>query len=536
MDTSKGCSAEVKLITSDEEALFYLEQDTITFPSNHLEIQQGMSWWKKYPEAAYSISVNGKPIGYLSFWPLEKEIFIALRDGKISENDINEYNISPPNICNLEEWWYIGGIFVLEEYRKLSYTKELIESSIRQWLNGRDKERIINICALAYSKEGASLLKKYAFKISNKKNEIEVYYRAINKRLSLKSLASIKSCKDIIISNEFHTKIIEMTIMTSDLIRHLLTGEQLNTIYSYIGLNKKEIEICNLFSGTPPLFCVRPDFIISELGEPKICEINARFPLNGIFAGQLSKSTLDMVSGKEILDIFYNTFKYLDNNITTHIISCDEKSIELDYIFEFSEVTDRLKMVHHKDITIDGHELKFEGETIKQSILNLSAKDINLINKDFFMALSKIKTYNDPRMALIIHSRYILSLLFETQNVKLKNHKKNFVNTYKEYNKPSLSCGRVLFKENDTGKGLGVRQVHRGDNYTNGVYQPFIERKKENEKNVKLPSEINLNFIVGSFFVTQLGNEDIIFFRSSKHEIVNIENKASLIHQVRTAK
>jgi len=137
--------------------------DLETFQEQAVPLETGISWWRKYSCGIYALFKNNILEGYISFWPLSKTAFFDFCDGKRKESEISNRNIIKPNNLTKETYWYLGSIVLKSRLRRTKIVSYLILESIHQWLNNFSLDSQINLCALAYSKEGEKLLQKFGF-------------------------------------------------------------------------------------------------------------------------------------------------------------------------------------------------------------------------------------------------------------------------------------------------------------------------------------------------------------------------------------
>jgi hypothetical protein len=130
-----------------------------------LSFESVLSWWKRYPHGAYQLQQDWNIIGGMGIWPLSETAFQDLAQGRLEERGITaEHVIEARNPAPLT-CWYIADVILADKYRR---TKDhlaivLLEGALRTWLSNENLAARIKLCALAYSEQGRSLLKRMGF-------------------------------------------------------------------------------------------------------------------------------------------------------------------------------------------------------------------------------------------------------------------------------------------------------------------------------------------------------------------------------------
>ncbi|NTV66605.1 MAG: GNAT family N-acetyltransferase [Chlorobaculum sp.] len=116
-------------------------------------------WWFHYPEGIIGLFLNERLIGGISYWPIDQETFIALRDGRLKERDIEARNFN----AELPEYIYISDIAIEPEFRGRHYTDLLLGKFFISIKKNLVADRPLTICALGYSVAGKKILTSYGF-------------------------------------------------------------------------------------------------------------------------------------------------------------------------------------------------------------------------------------------------------------------------------------------------------------------------------------------------------------------------------------
>lgn len=129
----------------------------------NVEFNKVLAWWKCYEKGVYVLYEEFTIVGYLSLWPLKKQAFKDILAGNRRERAITARSICEENYQKPKTHWYISNIVIRNKYRKTSALKILILEGLRRWINEAKFESGVKLCALAYSREGEALLRRFGF-------------------------------------------------------------------------------------------------------------------------------------------------------------------------------------------------------------------------------------------------------------------------------------------------------------------------------------------------------------------------------------
>lgn len=153
----------VRPVLSESELKEVWRVDIKNFEDHAIPVEQGISWWKKYPQGVYVLLKGHTIQGYISYWPLSVKAFNDFCSGKRLEHEITSKCIVKPDNNNKQCGWYIGSIALMAKFRHSKAIRYLILESFTQWINSLSTDTEISLCALAYSDEGEVLLQKFGF-------------------------------------------------------------------------------------------------------------------------------------------------------------------------------------------------------------------------------------------------------------------------------------------------------------------------------------------------------------------------------------
>lgn len=369
---------------------------------------------------------------------------------------------------------------------------------------------------------------------------MEVNEEFVQQAVLLQSVI-IKSV-EMIVNNYFQDKDVQLTIKLSDHQKELL---QIASEREYM-------------IGT-----IRPDFIFDINQTIKICEINARFCLNGFV---LSNYLADYFC-KRALKPSYN-FHYFGQNIIStigsffirdkpiRIIKASEKGYDIHLInYELKKEPYRMniEIISPEMLTFNKGKIYANDIDCDQFILELHQHELLSLPTSILHHLIKETTYiNDIRTILIAHDKRLLSVLcnpeimsryISLEEVKLLQKHIIFTMPINEKNTAYINYNPDLWviKKSFSGKGDGVyfgkdtaRELlssilsETTDFY---IAQHYIKQKKIEIFSIRERESIQLaeKYLVGmimSFNHTVFG---IGFFRAGSESIVNVFSGGEII-------
>ena len=190
---------------------------------------------------------------------------------------------------------------------------------------------------------------------------------------------------------------------------------------------KKILEMC---SGQPyQLGTIRPDILFQKGGGVKICEINARFPLNGMTISQwLSKSTAGspylMWNGYEpnegVMDILNSLENRFDLNKPLLRVSKSEKGGESRYFLEhFKSLGGEVIHASPEQLEAVPTGVSANGQSVDQFILEMDRQELLLLDGRVLRLIIQSGNYlNDIRTLILVHDKRLLGVLGNRQVMK----------------------------------------------------------------------------------------------------------------------
>ena len=147
-------------------------------------------WWKRYKSGLYGLFNGHEVIGVIGIWPLKSKPFDELINGKRQEKEIKPASIHGTYEIGGFHDWYISGISLQTRFRSTDAIKHLVVDALGLWLKTGQIEAPLRLSAMAYSKEGEALLKRFGFRLYTEKtlDGWPVYLWEINDFAELKQL------------------------------------------------------------------------------------------------------------------------------------------------------------------------------------------------------------------------------------------------------------------------------------------------------------------------------------------------------------
>lgn len=204
-------------------------------------------------------------------------------------------------------------------------------------------------------------------------------------------------------------------------VTHYFEDERIRNIYQ---LDSELESILKIAAPTPyEVGLYRPDFVIDKNGQPKICEIGCRYPLNGWMLSYYMNLILDELSPTinhdwhaipkqtEFVSVLAGS---LDSNAPLYYVHEDEKGTEAYQFFdEINKHGFSIADISTQKLEVTHGELTVNGEIAEQLILELDREELKRIKPEVIKALVQSKNcLNDVRTLILVHDKRILSVLY----------------------------------------------------------------------------------------------------------------------------
>ena len=285
-------------------------------------------------------------------------------------------------------------------------------------------------------------------------------------------------------------------------------------IQSILNLSKKALRLLEKCSKTTyKLGSIRPDFLITTDNKIKICEINARFPFNGILATQYLRdiynktSISDYISINQYPNILTLVLENFDLSKPIVILRDREKGYDMNFLEKVLKENSKIKQkqisITPSELAVSDGKLSFKVQKCEQFIIELHQDELLNLSDNFLEALIKTNYINDLRTILIGHDKRLLAA-FSSEDIMLryismeefKILNKYIIQTYvpnNEINKKVIANkNHWVLKKYGGGKGIGmyVGKIHSTElienilknEYENYIIQPYLFQKKKSFK------------------------------------------------------
>ncbi len=184
--------------------------------------------------------------------------------------------------------------------------------------------------------------------------------------------------------------------------------------------------ILKLTEGVPyKVGMYRPDLVFNEKGEPKICEIGCRYPINGWMISYFMNETLKQLESfnkksstiPEQLDFIPIISKDFDVSQTLFYIHDKEKGTDAHLFFkELSKRGFSITDISSNDLELINNELVVNNKKATQFILEVDREELKKMKPEILRALIKSKVcINDVRSIVLVHDKRILSILYNEE-------------------------------------------------------------------------------------------------------------------------
>ncbi len=192
------------------------------------------------------------------------------------------------------------------------------------------------------------------------------------------------------------------------------------TIQSILPLTNQQKKLIALAGNKPyQIFSIRPDFLISEKSDMKICEINARFTLNGFISSHHFN--------QQIMEDYNNTLNFedelsavIDNYLSgfdltkpLFLLRDKEQGYDLNTL-KYYLLNKNIPVIDIKpsDLTLIENHLLGKGTTCEQIIMELHQSELEEIEQDIIEhILLNVNYVNDIRTIMIAHDKRLFVCL-----------------------------------------------------------------------------------------------------------------------------
>lgn len=225
--------------------------------------------------------------------------------------------------------------------------------------------------------------------------------------------------------------------------------------------------------------CYRPDFLQSVDGQSKICEIGARYPINGwmisYYLNVMNKAKLgipldeleDVPQQTDFLEAIYARFKAESPLVLLHE---NEKGTEVFYLLEeFKKRGLESIAATPQELSLENGLLSLHGRPVDQFILEMDREELRKFPREILeQIVLNSNHFNDVRTLILVHDKRILAVLYDENimNDYLSAAEYQFLrqfliptfalNSAEKRAEVRDSTQNWLLKKNSGGRGIGI--------------------------------------------------------------------------------
>ena len=166
----------------------------------------------------------------------------------------------------------------------------------------------------------------------------------------------------------------------------------------------------------------RPDFVFDRDGQPRICEIGARFPLNGWMLSHRAATGLaesfrqaSLRAQPELNALFSGMVSSYPRGGTVAMVHAGEAGTEL-FCLRTELLAQGLKFIqaHPSKLETRGDDIVLQGRRIDRLILEMDRTELPLFREEVLARMIERGEYfNDVRTLILVHDKRILAVLSE---------------------------------------------------------------------------------------------------------------------------
>ncbi len=200
--------------------------------------------------------------------------------------------------------------------------------------------------------------------------------------------------------------------------------ERIRAIYNF---DDRLNNILNIASAQPyEVGMYRPDFLQAEDGSIKICEIGARYPINGwmlsyylnVISEDSSLPLLEAVPHqREFINTIFGRFNSKEPIVLVHE---GEKGTEVFYLLnEFSKQGIDYVSASPAQLTCQNGLIMLHGKPVNQFILEMDREELRNFDPEVLkLIISNGNYFNDVRTLILVHDKRILAVLWSEEIMK----------------------------------------------------------------------------------------------------------------------
>ena len=151
-----------RAIANESELRSLWEFDHLSYGESGLSWEIFLGWWSAFPEGVHGAFAGDEIVGAVGMWPLSSEKYTNLVSGSLVESELTPSDFLVR--ANMRRHWYISGIVLREEWRRIGPIGALIFTAVERLGSLANLERI-DACAIGSTKEGRRMLDRFGFQL-----------------------------------------------------------------------------------------------------------------------------------------------------------------------------------------------------------------------------------------------------------------------------------------------------------------------------------------------------------------------------------
>jgi len=207
-----------------------------------------------------------------------------------------------------------------------------------------------------------------------------------------------------------------------NIVQAYFTDERIREIYN---LDEEMEGILRVAAEKPyTVGLYRPDLLQDESGQTRICEIGARYPINGWMISYylnlicrnsevMPRKELQAVPGQlEFLQTLYDTF---DANQPVILVHDNEKGTEVfNLLHEFGKKGLSSISASPTDLKLHNGQVTLNNKAVSQFILEMDREELRKFSQDVLHHIIRNGIYfNDVRTLILVHDKRVLAALYD---------------------------------------------------------------------------------------------------------------------------
>lgn len=207
----------------------------------------------------------------------------------------------------------------------------------------------------------------------------------------------------------------------TNVVNAYFTDERIRTIYNFDECLNNILSIANARPYEVGMY--RPDFLQAEDGSIKICEIGARYPINGwmlsyylnIIAEDSGLPLLETVPHQR--DFIHAIFSRFNRSEPIVLVHEKEKGTEVFYLLnEFSKQGLDYVSANPSQLKCQNGSIMLAGKPVDQFILEMDREELRNFDLEVLkLIINKGNYFNDVRTLILVHDKRILAVLYSEE-------------------------------------------------------------------------------------------------------------------------